>query len=47
MDIILKDLSSLSKYPNDSKTQLKLLTLLKDLNETLRKSEKKKITEIY
>ena len=46
MDIILKDLSSLSKYPNDSKTQLKLLTLLKDLNETLRKSEKKKITEI-
>ena len=46
MDTILKDLSSFCKVPNDSQTQLKMLTRLKDLLDSLRKAEKKKITEI-
>ena len=44
MENYLKELSNLTKFPNDSKIQLKLLTLLKDIYEIIKKWEKKQIT---
>ena len=45
MESLLKEFSSLSKYPNDSKIQLKQLTLLSNLLETLKTLDKKKLSE--
>ena len=45
MESLLKEFSSLSKHPNDSKIQLKQLTLLSNLLETLKILDKKQLSE--
>ena len=45
MENLLKDLANLTKLPNDSKTQLKAISLLNEILETLKKFEKKKVNE--
>lgn len=45
MENLLKDLGNLIKLPNDSKVQLKAISILNEILENLKKLEKKKLTD--
>lgn len=45
MENLTKDLLALIKLPNDSKIQLKAINILNDILESMKKAEKKKLTD--